>query len=160
MNSFYYRRQHKLFGWVSFCLLFFLALTSFTWAQSATNSERQVHQLIERLRSTWNQRDLEGFVTHYSRQDYVRMVVGDLDIMGFQNIKAQIDHDLLNRSPLEELVYRSVSITELRPEVVIASVHWSLDSEDGVFQGVTTYTLHQEYGVWKIVVDHTSLELP
>lgn len=145
-------------------LLLPLVLLSSALFSLEPNDNHEIVQIIYGLENSWNQNSGHGFADYYTQDaDFVNvlgMVFHSREEIEERHVK--ILETILKGSKYETLAY---SIREVKPDVVVAHVHWQVSNIPKpirapfkeTIKGVFTHVLVKTNDHWEIIATQNTL---
>ena len=111
---------------------------------------------FEKWTNAWNANDIEGYLACYLPSDETRWISGGQMLQGVDAIASAYRTRFQTGTGMGQL-----SLNELRPDIMTATDAlifgaWSLQNDNGQYQGVFTAHLKKVDGDWLIITDHAT----
>jgi hypothetical protein len=135
-------------------LIGLLLLTSNSISQQKT--ERKLRKVLEVQQKSWNNGDIEGFMTTYWKNDSL-MFIGKTGVTyGWQHTLNNYKKGYPNKAAMGTLNFNLISIKKVSRKYYSIIGKWHLTREAGDLQGHFTLLLKKIQSHWFIIQDHSS----
>ena len=135
-------------------LIGLLLLTSNSFSQQKT--ERKLRKVLEVQQKSWNNGDIEGFMTTYWNNDSL-MFIGKTGVTyGWQNTLNNYKKGYPDKAAMGTLNFNLISIKKVSRKYYSIIGKWHLTREAGDLQGHFTLLLKKIHRHWFIIQDHSS----
>ena len=135
-------------------LIGLLLLTSISFSQQKT--ERKLRKVLEVQQKSWNNGDIEGFMTTYWNNDSL-MFIGKTGVTyGWQHTLNNYKKGYPDKAAMGTLDFNLISIKKVSRKYYSIIGKWHLTREAGDLQGHFTLLLKKIHRHWFIIQDHSS----
>ncbi len=135
-------------------LIGLLLLTSISFSQQKT--ERKLRKVLEVQQKSWNNGDIEGFMTTYWNNDSL-MFIGKTGVTyGWQHTLNNYKKGYPDKAAMGTLDFNLISIKKVSRKYYSIVGKWHLKREAGDLQGHFTLLLKKIQHNWFIIQDHSS----
>lgn len=112
---------------------------------------------MEQQEISWNQGDIEGFMSVYWKSDSLLFVGSNGPSYGWQTTLDNYRKNYQNKALMGKLDFTKISFENFSDSSAMLSGKWELQRESGDIGGYFSLIWKRIDQQWKIVYDHTSL---
>ena len=116
----------------------------------------QVLAILNQQEGSWNDGDVEGFMSGYWKNDSLMFVSGEKVLYGWQKMTDNYKKTYSTKQLMGELAFKVHKVEVLSSDAVLVVGNWSIHREMTDFGGKFSLLWRKIEGEWKIVIDHTS----
>lgn len=128
--------------------------------ESATNFDRardEIAKILAVQAKAWNEGDLAGFMSVYSKRNDTSYVSRDTQVYGYDAIETRYKKRYGdNRDSMGSLTFSDLKYVDVSPTSVICIGHWLVEKKGERLSGIFSLIFIKEESGWKILHDHTS----
>lgn len=135
------------------CLVLFAACAQ--TVDERTAARREITEVLDSQKESWNSRDLRGYMDHYLNSYNLTFHSGDRLIRGWENLYSMYRENYSGEN-MGKLDFTEVKIHMLPRDASYVTGTWKVEQPDTVRKGRFTLILRRLDGSWKIVHDHSS----
>lgn len=147
-------------------LIIWLAASSAAMAKHAGAKQRKppvspevqkIQAVLNRQVESWNQRNLEGFMSGYWNSESLTFFSGGTSVAGWKTTLDRYRNRYQSAgNEMGSLQFTDIEIEMLGPASAFVHGHWKLKMSVGEPGGLFTLIFRKVEGQWKIIHDHTS----
>ena len=125
-------------------------------AIAQSKDEPGIRKILDQQIKSWNQGDIEGFMSGYWKNDSL-LFLGKSGInWGWQNALAHYKTSYPDKVAMGQLSYHIIQVRRLSPEYYFVVGQWMLTRRIGNLSGFYNLLFRKIGGQWFIVADHSS----
>lgn len=138
-------------------LVLFLILLGFPFMHSqAQQPQSAIKALLEKQTATWNQGNLDSFMSTYWQSDSLLFVGKRGPTYGWQATLNNYRKSYPDKAAMGTLTFNILEMKPLAQDVYFVVGKWHLQRVAGHLEGHFTLIIKQISGEWKIIADHSS----
>lgn len=137
-------------------LLFLILLAAPFTAVRAQQPQSAIRALLQKQTSSWNQGDLDAFMTTYWQSDSL-IFIGKRDpTYGWQATLDNYKKSYPDTTAMGKLAFNILELKPLASDVYFVVGKWHLQRTIGDLEGHFSLIIKRIKGSWKIIADHSS----
>ena len=137
-------------------LLFLILLTAPFTALRAQRPQSAIKALLQKQTASWNQGDLETFMTTYWQSDSLIFIGKNGPTYGWQPTLDNYKKSYPDTTAMGKLAFNILEMKPLAADVYFVVGKWHLQRTIGDLQGHFSLVIKRIKGNWKIIADHSS----
>ena len=116
-----------------------------------------VKAVLDAQATAWNKGDLDGYMAHYAKVDWLVFTSGGKIRHGWQETYDAFHKKYAqNPSAMGKLVFEILSIDPVGADGAVVLGNWTLTESPSDGHGVFSVVLERQPSGWKVIHDHTS----
>ncbi len=128
------------------------------WAQISDDVESTIRARLEGQVASWNQGDIDGFMSVYWKSGELSFSSGGRVVRGWQATCDGYKQRYPNRQAMGRLSFSNLEVMPLGDSAALVLGEWKLTRQDDEPAGVFSLVFRKVDGQWVIVHDHTSVK--
>lgn len=137
-------------------LLFLILLATPLAAAHAQQPQSAIKALLAKQTASWNQGDLEAFMTTYWQSDSLIFIGKRGPTYGWQATLDNYKKSYSDTTAMGKLAFNILEMKPLAADIYFVVGKWHLQRTAGDLQGHFSLIIKRIKGSWKIIADHSS----
>lgn len=137
-------------------LLFLILLAAPFTAVRAQQPQSAIRALLQKQTSSWNQGDLDAFMTTYWQSDSLIFIGKRGPTYGWQATLDNYKKSYPDTTAMGKLAFNILELKPLASDVYFVVGKWHLQRTIGDLEGHFSLIIKRIKGSWKIIADHSS----
>ncbi|SDF25646.1 YybH family protein [Chitinophaga filiformis] len=137
-------------------LLFLILLAAPFAAVRAQQPQSAIRALLQKQTSSWNQGDLDAFMTTYWQSDSLIFIGKRGPTYGWQATLDNYKKSYPDTTAMGKLAFNILELKPLASDVYFVVGKWHLQRTIGDLEGHFSLIIKRIKGSWKIIADHSS----
>jgi ketosteroid isomerase-like protein len=137
-------------------LLFLILLAAPFTVLRAQQPQSAIRALLQKQTASWNQGNLEAFMTTYWKSDSLIFIGKGGPTYGWQATLDNYKKSYPDTAAMGKLVFNILEMKPLSTDIYFVVGKWQLQRTIGDLQGHFSLVIKRIKGTWKIIADHSS----